>query len=170
MPIALTHGVERDRQLSGCSGCWHTRRDTWKVHVHSTTFSADTLHTAGVLLLTVVAIEYGGTYILRLVRGSIPTTDFQMRFSRAGHAHAGVLVLLSLIALPYADATHLTGIWDVIARNGTWLAAILMPAGFFVSSAGRNVQGPNRFVVLIYLGALCLAAGVVTLGVGLVSA
>jgi hypothetical protein len=132
-----------------------------------TLFSPDTRHTAGVLLLTVLGIEYGGLYVLKLVRGSAPATDLQLRFSRAGHAHAGVLVILSLVALPYADTAQLSGIWDVIARNGIWVAAILMPLGFFVSVAGRDVRRPNRFVVLIYAGAVSLAAGVLTLGIGL---
>jgi hypothetical protein len=130
-------------------------------------FTPDTRHTAGILLLTVLAIEYGGTYVLRLVRGSIPATTFQVRFSRAGHAHAGILVVLALVTLPYADVAALSGAWEAIARNGIWLAAILMPAGFFLSSAGRSVERPNRLVVLVYAGAVVLAATVITLGVGL---
>jgi hypothetical protein len=131
-------------------------------------FTGDTRHIAGVLLLTVVAIEYGGTYLLRLVRGSAPATPLQLRLSRAGHAHAGVLVILSLVALPYADVADLHGFWSVIARNGVWVAAILMPTGFFVSVAGRDVQKVNRFIWLVYLGAACLAAAVLTLGVALI--
>jgi hypothetical protein len=130
-------------------------------------FTADTRHTAGILLLTVLAIEYGGTHVLRLVRGTAPATTLQLRFSRAGHAHAGVLVVLALLALPYADVARLSGIWEAVARNGIWVAAILMPTGFFVSVAGRDVHKPNGFIVLVYLGAACLAAGVLTLGIGL---
>lgn len=130
-------------------------------------FTPDTRHTAGILLLTVLAVEYGGTYVLRLVRGSTPATPFQLRFSRAGHAHAAVLVVLALVTLPYADVARLSGAWELLARSGVWLAAILMPAGFFLSSAGRDVQRPNRFVVLLYAGATVLAAAVATLGVGL---
>jgi hypothetical protein len=135
--------------------------------VQFASFTADTRHTAGVLLLTVLAIEYGGTYVLRLVRGTAPATALQLRFSRAGHAHAGVLVILALLALPYADVAHLSGIWSAIARNGIWVAAVLMPTGFFVSVAGRDVERPNKFIVLVYLGAVSLAAGVLTLGIGL---
>jgi hypothetical protein len=130
-------------------------------------FSPDTRHTAGILLLTVLAVEYGGTYVLRLVRGSTPATTFQVRFSRAGHAHAGILVVLALVTLPYADVARLSGGWELLARSGVWLAAVLMPAGFFLSSAGRDVQWPNRFVLLLYAGAVILAAAVATLGVGL---
>ncbi|WP_406045545.1 hypothetical protein OG799_14335 [Micromonospora sp. NBC_00898] len=135
--------------------------------MHYASFTPDTRHTAGILLLAVLAIEYGGTYVLRLVRGSAPATPFQLRFARAGHAHAGILVVLALVTLPYADVARLSGGWELIARSGVWLAAILMPAGFFLASAGRAVQRPNRFVVLVYAGAVVLAAAVTTLGVGL---
>lgn len=39
--------------------------------------------TAGILLLTIVAVEYGGTFMLRIVRGRVPLTPFQKAFARA---------------------------------------------------------------------------------------
>jgi hypothetical protein len=133
------------------------------------TLSSDTRVTAGILLLTIVGIEYGGTFLLRIVRGSVPMTDFQKAFARAGHAHAGVLVILSLVGMILADATTLSGPLALLARNGIWLAAILMPAGFFFSIIGKQVTEPNRLVILLYLGAASLAIGVVSLGIGLLT-
>src|ERR687885_2361795 len=139
--------------------------------MHATlTLSHGTLSTAGVLLLTIAAIEYGGWFMLRVVRGRQPATPFQQAFFRAGHAHAGVLVILSLVCMIYVDATHTSGLLAVLARNGVPAAAILMSAGFFLSAAGRGVTQPNRFIGLLYLGAASLALGVVSLGVGLVIA
>jgi hypothetical protein len=132
--------------------------------------SADSRTTAGVLLLAIVAVEYGGTYLLRVVRGSVPATPFQVSFARAGHAHAGVLVTLALVCQLLVDATSLTGPAASLARSGVALAAILMPAGFFLSSARRGATRPNRLIVLLYAGAVVLAAGVVALGVGLLTA
>ncbi|HEU4491797.1 MAG TPA: hypothetical protein VFR74_13095 [Jiangellales bacterium] len=123
--------------------------------------------TAGVLLLAIVTIEYGGTFLLRVVRGRVPMTPFQQSFARAGHAHAGVLVILALVCQVLVDATTLTGIWQTMARSGVAVAAILMSAGFFLSSIGRDRHSPNRLIALVWLGAASLAAGVVTLGVGL---
>lgn len=131
--------------------------------------SEATRGTAGVLLLTIVFIEYGGTFVLRIVRGSVPMTEFQRSFARAGHAHAGMLVTLALVCLILADAAQLGGALAVLARNGIWVAAILMPAGFFFSSAGRQVTAPNRLIVLLYIGAVSLALGVVSLGVALLT-
>ncbi|HEY3210647.1 MAG TPA: hypothetical protein VGL18_12820 [Actinomycetota bacterium] len=131
--------------------------------------SKDARTTAGVILLTIVAVEYGGTFMLRVVRGRVPATEFQKAFFRAGHAHAGVLVILALVGQILADGAGMHGVPSSLARSGIPLAAILMPAGFFFSSAGRGVSKPNGFVVLLYAGAASLAIGVVALGVGLLT-
>jgi hypothetical protein len=131
--------------------------------------SKDARTTAGVILLSIVAVEYGGTFMLRVVRGRAPATDFQKAFFRAGHAHAGVLVILALVGQILADAAEMHGVPSTLARSGIPLAAILMPAGFFFSSAGRGVSRPNAFVALLYAGAVSLAVGVVSLGIGLLT-
>jgi hypothetical protein len=123
--------------------------------------------TAGILLLTLVAVELGGLYVLQIVGGRVPRTPFQVAFARAGHAHAGVLVTLSLIVQVLADATALGQPLATIARSGIPLAAILMPAGFFLASAGTGRTSPNRWIALVYAGAVSLAAGAVALGLGL---
>jgi hypothetical protein len=132
--------------------------------------SAATLSTAGVLLLAIVAVESGGFYMLALARGRRTATPFQITFARAGHAHAGVLVILSLVAQLYVDASGVSGLLGVVAREGIPLAAILMPVGFFLSSAGAGRTRPNALIWLLYAGTVSLAAGVVALDVGLLTA
>lgn len=134
------------------------------------TLSDASLNTAGILLLTVVGIAYGGTFMLRVVGGGVPVTDFQRAYFRAGHAHAGVLVILGLLGTILVDATSLTGFWQTVARGGVPLAAILMSAGFFFAAIGRERTTPNPFIALVWAGAACLTAGVLTLGVGLLTA
>lgn len=126
--------------------------------------------TAGVVALTVVAIESGGAFMTAVVTARVPATDFQRSFYRAGHAHAGVLVTLGLVCLLLGEATDLVGFWRWLAQTGVLVAAILMPAGFFFAAAGPGRTRPSRWVVLLPLGAVALAAGVVTLGVGLLVA
>lgn len=126
--------------------------------------------TAGIILLSITTIEFGGMFLLRVVRGSVPMTPFQQAFARAGHAHAGVLVTLGLVALVLADATTLTGLTGWVARSGVAVSAILMSAGFFLSSAGRDVHRPNRWIALLWAGVVVLGAGVVSLGIGLLTA
>ncbi|MFI2294249.1 hypothetical protein [Isoptericola sp. NPDC019571] len=126
--------------------------------------------TAGVVLLTVVGIESGGWFLVKVVTGKAPVTPFQTAFFRAGHAHAGVLVILGLLCVVLAEATDLVGGWLWLAATGVLVAAILLPAGFFLSAVGAGRTSPNRAVLLLPAGAVVLAAGVVTLAVGLLTA
>jgi hypothetical protein len=129
--------------------------------------SSESRTTAGILLLTVVAVESGGLYMLRIVRHKVDLTPFQQAFARAGHAHAGVLVIFGLVVQLFADAVTLDQPMATIARSGVPLAAILMSAGFFLSSAGTARTRPNALIWLVYAGAVSLAAGVIALGIGL---
>lgn len=88
----------------------------------------------------------------------------------AGHAHAEVFVLLSLVWQILADAAALPASLLWLARLGVPAAAIFLPMGFFPSVASPKATAPNRTVSLIYLGAVLLAVSVVTLGVGLLRA
>ena len=55
------------------------------------------LVSTGIILLVVITIAYGGTFLLKVSRGGVPVNDLQRSFFRAGHAHAGVLVILGLV-------------------------------------------------------------------------
>lgn len=122
---------------------------------------------AGILLLSLVTVETGGLYLVRLAQGAAPATPFQLGFARAGHAHAAVLLVLSLTALLYADAVHLAGPWGWVSRIGVPVAALMMPAGFFFSSMGKDRTSPNALIALVYAGAIVLAASLASLGIGL---
>ncbi|GAB3482881.1 hypothetical protein [Amycolatopsis cihanbeyliensis] len=135
--------------------------------MHTLSLSPHSRRIAGILLLSLVGVEFGGLFMARVVTGGVPTTEFQQSFFRAGHAHAGMLVTLGLVGLLMADAARLHGRVGILARTGIPAAAILMPAGFFFSAMGSGVTGPNGLIVLLFLGGASLAAGVVTLGIGL---
>jgi hypothetical protein len=89
---------------------------------------------------------------------------------RAGHAHAGVYLVLSLVMLCYVDEAVLSPFWKWIARVGAPAAAILIPAAFFLSVALPTAKEPNALINLAYIGATFLAAAILTLGVGLIRA
>ena len=125
---------------------------------------------AGVLLLALVTVETGGLYLVQLVRGRVEATPFQLGFARAGHAHAAVLLVLALVCQLLADQAELTGAWNWLGRSGVAVAALLMPGGFFFSSMGRGRHQPNALIALVYVGAVVLAVGLASLGIGLLTA
>ncbi|WP_017582455.1 hypothetical protein [Nocardiopsis valliformis] len=129
--------------------------------------SAAALISSGVILLTVVGIAYGGTFLLRVVNGAFPANELQRSYFRAGHAHAGVLVILGLVVRLLLDQPTVPD-WGRSLGDLVLVAAILMPAGFFLSVVGRDPQAPNRLKVLIYLGAASLVVGLVAAGVALI--
>jgi len=125
---------------------------------------------AGILFLSLVTVETGGLYLVKLWKDAAGATPFQIGFARAGHAHAGVLLVLGLLTQLYVDAADLSGAVGWLARSGVPVAAIVMPGGFFAASAGRGLTRPNRFIVLVYAGGLLLAASLIAIGVGLLTA
>jgi hypothetical protein len=133
------------------------------------TLSSSELVTAGVVLLLVVTVAYGGTFLLRVVTGQQPTNELQRSFFRAGHAHAGVLIILGLLVLVLVSSPGVPA-WSRTGASGVLWAAVLMPAGFFLSVLGRDPRRPGRLVALLWIGAAVLAVGLVSAGVGLVLA
>lgn len=128
---------------------------------------------SGVILVTVPTIEFGGAFLLRCLRrreAGYVDNPLRQDFFRAGHAHAGVLVLLSLVCQLLADALILPALFVWIARLGAPIAAILMPLGFFLSVASPQSRTPGPMITLVYTGAATLALGVLVLGIGLIRA
>jgi hypothetical protein len=89
---------------------------------------------------------------------------------RAGNAHASVYRILSLVMLRYIDEAMLSSFWKWLARTGAPIAAVLIPAAFFLSVASPSATQPNGLMNLAYVGALFLAVVVLTLGVSLIHA
>ena len=46
--------------------------------------SSDSRSTAGVILLAILFVEYGGWFVLRVVRGRVPMTEFQKSLPAPG--------------------------------------------------------------------------------------
>src|SRR5699024_6412455 len=124
----------------------------------------------GILLLSLVAVESGGVFLARVVTGGHPANALQTSFFRAGHAHAAVLLVLSVALLTPLSQAYPGGVVGAVARTGVPTAAILMPAVFFLSVVGRDAPRPGRLVVLLGLGAASLTAGLLAAGVAILPA
>ncbi|MFC3503473.1 hypothetical protein ACFOOK_21205 [Micromonospora krabiensis] len=132
--------------------------------------SSATLTTAGILLVTVVAVAYGGlTLLTHLARSRAGYLDNPVRRGlwTAGHAHAGVLVLFALVVLPYIDQADVSAGTATLIRSLFVAAPILMPLGFFLSVVRPRDTRPNKLIWLTVAGGGCLMAGALLLGVNL---
>ncbi|GAA5094556.1 hypothetical protein GCM10025760_25870 [Microbacterium yannicii] len=124
---------------------------------------------AGATILTVIGIMSGGTFLLRIASRGLPFNGLQKSFFRAGHAHAGVLVLLGLVSLLLTSAAGAALAWQW-ASVGVLASAILIPGGFFLSVLGRDPQRPGRAIALLWVGAVVLAASLLAVGIGVIAA
>ena len=135
--------------------------------------SSESLRSAGILLVVFPTVVFGGASLLwHWITRQTSYYDHPMRQSlwRAGHAHAGVLLILSLVAMSLVDHADLADGWKQLVRTTIPAAALLLPVAFFLSIARPDATRPNRLVNLAYLGAVSLSVGMFTLGVGLVRA
>jgi hypothetical protein len=125
---------------------------------------------AGILLVVLPTVEIGGVSILSLLISDPRYMENKLRQDlwRAGHAHAGVLLILSLLALRYVDEAALSDGAKRLVRIAIPGTAILLPTAFFFSVLSPDATQPNDTIYLAYVGALVLAIGLVTLGVGLI--
>jgi hypothetical protein len=133
----------------------------------------ETRRLAGIILVLVPAVAFGGASLLSMILGQAPgylDNPVRQDLWRAGHAHAGVVLVLSLVMLRYVDESGLRGPWLWLARSGAPVAAILMPLGFFLSVLTPEATEPNALIALVPLGGLFLVGGVLTLGIGLLRA
>ena len=121
-----------------------------------------------IVLLSLVTVEYGGWALLGFLTGQGTLSAFRQRFFRAGHAHAGVLLVLSLVYFVYlGKAGYSTGV--------QWLAGSLLLAGVLAQSGGFFVHlGIGREsrssagTLLTRGGALLIAAALIMLVIGLI--
>ena len=132
--------------------------------------SPESRRMAGVLLILMPTVVFGGVSLLALLVGDPRYAQNQLRQDlwRAGHAHAGVLLVLSLVALRYVDEARLSERLKRVVREAIPTAAILLPLAVFLSVAFPYATEPNAMIYLAYVGAISLGMGLLVLGVGLI--
>ena len=125
---------------------------------------------AGLLLVIFPTVVLGGVSLLSLLinrDSGYQDNPLRQDLWRAGHAHAGVLLLLSLVLLRYVDETVLSDGWKWIVRLSAPTAAVLLPLAYFLSVLPEDAEQPSAVVYLAFVGAAALVVGLLTLGIGL---
>jgi hypothetical protein len=117
---------------------------------------------SAILLLILITVMFGGFSLLWLLRDRLEGD--QVWNFRAGHAHAGVLVILTLVVVDIADRAGASSqrLWMIAAA--LFIFALAQSGGFFIALGNRLL---GRVVTTI--GAVGLAATVVIAAVWLLS-
>jgi hypothetical protein len=112
---------------------------------------------------------FGGYSLLRLLNRGDALTPFQVDCFRAGHAHAGVLLLLSLLFYMFLDRTALPVSVKQAACVGLFVGILAQSGGFFLhmtlGKPGRASIG-TKFTIA---GAALLACAVIVRVYGLIT-
>jgi hypothetical protein len=114
------------------------------------------------------AVMYGGYALLGLLTRD-GLTPFQQTFFRAGHAHAGVLLLLSLLYHSYLEQTTLRPAIKVAAVVVVLVGILAQSGGFFLHMAIGQAGAPSLGTTITTMGAVLLAAAIVLLVYGLIT-
>jgi hypothetical protein len=120
-------------------------------------------------VISLPTVMFGGLSLRRMLETSPGLTEFQRTYFRAGHAHAGVLIVLSLIYMDFFDRT-------TASDSLKWVAYIILLVGILAQSGGfflHMVKGePNRPSVgtmVSTLGALLLTVAMLILVYALIA-
>lgn len=133
------------------------------------TLSREAKLVSGVTLLVIPTIMYGGITLLGILTGGtagiapggLALDETQWALWRAGHAHAGVWVLLSLVLQVLIDSARLSTSMMWVARLSAPLAAVTVSGGFF------GMAFLPGFRWLLYVGGLSLLMALLLTGIGL---
>lgn len=117
--------------------------------------------------IAIPTVVYGGYALLGLLaRGGL--SEFQKTYFRAGHAHAGVLLLMALLYHYYMEQTQLNPTVKVIAAVIVLIGILAQSGGFFLHMLVGRPGQVSLGTTITSLGALLLATAVFVLVYGLI--
>jgi hypothetical protein len=117
----------------------------------------------GVLLLISITVMFGGFSLLRLGLAGRLTPEQSQKF-RAGHAHAGVLSVLTILVVDLSDRAGLSSdsLWLLTAA--LVVSVLAQSGGFFIAIVRQRLGA-----VITSLGGAALAVTVAGAGVWLLA-
>jgi hypothetical protein len=116
--------------------------------------------------IAIPTVMYGGYALLGfLTRGGL--SAFQQTYFRAGHAHAGVLLLMALLYHSYMEQTALRPTTKVIAAAMVVVGILAQSGGFFLHMVVGQPGERSLGTTITSLGAGLLVVAVSILVYGL---
>jgi hypothetical protein len=105
-------------------------------------------------------VMYGGYSLLQLIKRGNVLTPAQVNFFRAGHAHAGVLALMSLLYYMFLDQTSLSLPVKHAACAAMVVGILAQSEGFFIhlfperASVGTKVTLTGAVILVCAIAVL----------------
>ena len=115
-------------------------------------------------------VMYGGYSLLRLINQGDHLTPFQTMWFRAGHAHAGTLLLRSLLYFLFLDQTALGPTAKQVGSVTMFVGILAQSGGFFLHMLVGQPNEPSIGTSVTAAGAVLLVTAVGILIYGLVNA
>lgn len=132
--------------------------------------------TASIIFISIPTVAFGGYFLLSIIKNKgmglvAEHAPFAKRMFRAGHAHAGTWLILSLAAIPFIERAVLSNVVKSFLLYGFPGSALFISGGFFASALPINSKQstPGKGIVLVYLGAIILSISCLILAIGLLS-
>ena len=118
-----------------------------------------------VLILSLLGVMFGGSVLTwRIV--NLPGylgSPLHQDLWRAGHAHAALFLLLTLVLLPWIDAARCSEALRWVLRVLISSASITFPLAFFLAAPNPTTASPEPALGLLIPGAILLATGLLIL-------
>jgi hypothetical protein len=111
-------------------------------------------------------VMYGGYSLVELIKRGNVLTPTQVGFFRAGHAHAGVLTLMSLLFYTFLDQTSLPLPVKYAACAAIVVGILAQSGGFFIHLFPERAALATRVTLT---GAVILVCAIAVLIYGLIS-
>ncbi len=121
----------------------------------------------GGLLLLLVTVMFGGVSLLRILEDDDILSDWQVDQFRAGHAHAGVLVILSLVYVLFLERTRWSAPKRRLAVTVLIAGGLFQSGGFFLHMLVGEPESFSAGIAVTLAGAVLLATAVISLGASL---
>lgn len=123
-----------------------------------------------VIIISLVTVEIGGASLLRMLTTDSELSEFDEQFFRAGHGHAGVLLILSLVYFLYLDRAGLSEQMQWVAGGALALGVLAQSGGFFLHLALGEPNQASAGTFMTIGGGILIAIALITLAYGLVRA
>jgi hypothetical protein len=116
-------------------------------------------------------VMFGGYSLLGLLaRGNTWLTPFRATYFRAGHAHAGVFLVLSLVYYSYLAQTPFSESLKLVVCIVLVVGILAQSGGFFLHMLTGKPGRLSTGTIITILGAVLLAFAILLLAYGLLVA